>query len=107
MVQGLPWVERCFSTSYHTSSRFTHFELVYGYSPPYIAPYEMGNARVDYLEQSLVEMDGILVVLKYNLELAQNRMKPQSDKKRIEKHFEMGDRVDLRLVPESLASHSY
>lgn len=109
-VQWLPWVECCFSTSHHISSRFTNFELVYGYSPPYIAPYEMGNARVDYLEQTLVKMDGILAVLKYYLELAQNKMKLQANKKRIEKYFAVGDIVDLRLVPnqlQSLASHSY
>lgn len=99
-VQWLPWVECCFSTSYHISSRFTNFELVY----------EMGNARVDYLEQTLVKMDGILAVLKYNLELAENRMKLKANKKRIEKYFEVGDMVDLRLVLDqlqSLASHSY
>lgn len=51
----------------------------------------------------------MLFVLKRNLELAQERMKLQADKRRNERHFEVGDWVYLRLVPyqlQSLAPHS-
>ncbi|XP_048447666.1 uncharacterized protein LOC125480683 [Pyrus x bretschneideri] len=43
-------------------------------------------------------------------ELAQNRMKVQADKKRTERHFNIGDMVYLKLVPyqlHSLVNHSY
>ena len=62
------------------------------------------------MEQCLIERDGLLSVLKTNLQLAQNRMKVQADKKRIERHFNVGDMVYLKLVPyqlHSLVNHSY
>ncbi|KAM1393843.1 hypothetical protein ACFX2F_029953 [Malus domestica] len=65
---------------------------------------------MDYVEQSLLKRDSMLAVLKHNLELAQNRMKVQADKRRTERHFNMGDKVYLKLVPyqlQTLAAHSY
>ncbi|KAM1172602.1 hypothetical protein ACFX2G_023167 [Malus domestica] len=109
-VQWLPWAEWCFNTSYHSSAKFTPFELVYGFPPPQIIPYEFGTARVATVEQSLLERDKILSVLKHNLQMAQNRMKVQYDKKRSERQFEVGDSVYLKLVPyqlQALAPHNY
>lgn len=81
-LNWLPWTEWCFNMSHHTSARFTLFELVYGHSLPYIALYEIKTARMNYVEQSLLERDSMLAVLKHNLEIAQNRMKIHSDKKK-------------------------
>ncbi|KAB2608149.1 hypothetical protein D8674_011317 [Pyrus ussuriensis x Pyrus communis] len=109
-VQWLPWAEWCFNTAYHTSSKYTPFEVVYGFSPPYIVPHEVGSTKVASVEQCMIERDGLLAVLKTNLQLAQNRMKVQADKKRIERHFNVGDMVYLKLVPyqlHSLVNHSY
>ncbi|XP_068328235.1 uncharacterized protein [Pyrus communis] len=88
---------------------FTPFELVYGRSPPHIAPYEVGVAKTDSMEQSLVQRDNILAILKHNLELAQKKMKIQADIRRTERHFNVGDWVYLKLVPfqlQTLATHS-
>lgn len=41
----------------------------------------------------------MLELLKNNLTAAQSRMKQQADKKRIEREFEVGDWVFLRLQP--------
>lgn len=109
-VQWLSWAEGCFNISYHSSTKTTPFELVYGYPPPLMQPYEVSTARLESVEQKLREMDNVLYVLKSNLEMAQNRMKLQTDKKMTERHFEVGDMVYLRLVPyqlQSLAPHSY
>lgn len=62
------------------------------------------------MEQSLLERDKVLSILKHNLEMAQNRMKVQHDKKRFERKFEVGDSVYLKLVPyqlQALSPHSY
>ncbi|KAM1116280.1 hypothetical protein TB2_006707 [Malus domestica] len=98
------------STLYHSSAKFTPFEIVYGYPPPQVLPYEFGTARVETVEQSLLERDKVLSVLKNNLEMAQNRMKVQHDKKRTERQFDVGDFVYLKLVPyqlQALSPHSY
>lgn len=57
-----------------------------------------------------MDRDKVLSVLKSNLEVAQNRMKQYSDRKRTERHFEVGEFVYLKLVPyqlQALAPHSY
>lgn len=109
-VKWLAWAKWCFNTSYHTSSRFSPFELVYGYPPPHMVPYEVGSITIDSVEQSLIKRDKVLAVLKCNLELAQNRMKFQADKKRSEKQFTVGDLVFLKSIPyqlQFLATHSF
>ena len=58
----------------------------------------------------MIERDGLLAVLKSNLQIAQNRMKVHADKKRTERQFKVGDMVYLKLVPyqlQSLVNHGY
>lgn len=109
-VQWLPWGEWCFNTAYHTSLKYTPFEVVYGFPSPHTVPHEIGSTKVASVEQCMIERDGLLSMLRNNLQLAQNRMKMQEDKKRIERHFDVGDRVYLKLVPyqlHSLVNYSY
>ena len=54
---------------------------------------------MDVVEQSLLDRDKMLSILKSNLILAQNRMKVQIDKHRIGREFAMGDLVYLKLLP--------
>lgn len=61
------------------------------------------------MEYNLLEKDGMISALKSNLELTQNRMKVQADR-RTGRHFDIGDRVYLKLVTyrlQSLVNHSY
>lgn len=53
-VHWLPWVEWNYNTSYHTSSKFFLFELVYGYAPPHVSAYELRIAKVELVEQALI-----------------------------------------------------
>lgn len=77
----------------------TPFEIVYGQSPPCVPTYEAGTIELYFLDQQLVSRGRILSQLKANLEAAQNRMKVQADKHRVEGEFAVGDLVYLRLVP--------
>lgn len=90
--------------------KITPFELVYGYPYPHLIAYEVGTTRVDAMEQSLIERNNMIYVLRANLELAQNRMKVQTDRKQTERQFGVSDLVYLKMVLyqlQSLAPHSY
>ncbi|KAM1133241.1 hypothetical protein ACFX19_043220 [Malus domestica] len=105
----LSWAEWSYNTGYHTATKMTPYEIVYGQPPPLVSFYDSGTTKVASVDQALQERNRVLAVLKANLQAAQNRMKVQSDKKRTERVFEVGDWVYLRLVPYqfmSLSSHS-
>ncbi|XP_068317196.1 uncharacterized protein [Pyrus communis] len=62
------------------------------------------------VDRCLLERNKVLSLLKANLATEQNRMTLQANKHRIERVFEVGDLIDLRLIPYqhmSLASHSF
>lgn len=101
-LHWLSWAEWSYNTSYHTSAKFSPFELVYGYPPPHIATYESGTTKIDLVEQSLVASNKLLSMLKTNLEVARNRMKVQVDKHRTERELDIGDFVYLKLIPYQL-----
>ncbi|BBH02927.1 transposable element gene [Prunus dulcis] len=106
----LSWAEFSYNTAYHTSTKLTPFEVVYGQPPPMVTPYEPSTTRFANVDRSLAARDRMLTMLKSNLLMAQNRMKTQADKHRSEREFQVGDMVYLRLVPyrlQSLAAHSY
>ncbi|CAL8175571.1 unnamed protein product [Prunus armeniaca] len=99
----LSWAEFSYNTAYHTSAKLTPFEVVYGYPPPMVTPYEPSTTRFANVDRSLVARDGMLTLLKSNLLMAYNRMKTQSDKHHSKREFQ-------RLVPyrlQSLAAYSY
>ena len=109
-LQWLSWAEWSYNTSYHSSSKLTLYEIVYGQRPPAVPTYESGTTKLDVVDQYLQTRSQILSQLKTNLEAAQVRMKHQVDKHRTERMFAVGDMVYLRLVPyqhQSLASHPF
>lgn len=99
-LEWLPWAEWSYNTSYHTSAKMCPF--VYGYPPPHIRSYEVGSAKLDMIEQSLLARDKLLAMLKTNLTVAHNRMKVQADKHKSEREFAVGDLVYLKLIPYQL-----
>ncbi|PWA74286.1 hypothetical protein CTI12_AA219250 [Artemisia annua] len=95
----LAWAEYLFSMGYHTSSETTPFKSIYGHDPPPLTPYVQGETQNADLEEQLVARDDALQLLRSNLLKAQSRMKAQSDSKRRELSFEVGDAVLLRIQP--------
>ena len=81
-VHWLPLAEFWFNTNYHTSTKMTSFEALYGYEPPTILDYIPGTTKVAAVDEYLHQQQGILGLLKENLLLAQTRMKSQADKHR-------------------------
>uniref|UniRef100_A0A2N9GGR4 Chromo domain-containing protein n=1 Tax=Fagus sylvatica TaxID=28930 RepID=A0A2N9GGR4_FAGSY len=98
-VHWLPLAEFWFNTNYHTSTKMTPFEALYGYEPPTILDYIPGTTKVAAVDDYLHQQQRILGLLKENLLSAQSRMKTQADKHRLERSFQIGEWVFLRLQP--------
>jgi hypothetical protein len=98
-VQWLSWAEYWYNTSYHTATKMTPFEAVFGRPPPNMVGYDADTTTVAQVDDALTSRDSILRALKQHLTEAQNRMKQQADQHRIEREFAEGDMVFLRLQP--------
>ncbi|PNY03372.1 hypothetical protein L195_g026699 [Trifolium pratense] len=95
----IPWAELWHNTTFHISTGFTPFEVVYGRKPPVLVHFLEGETGVEAVAQELRDRDEALRQLKFNLQNAQEQMKVQADKKRKEVQFEVGDWVFLKLRP--------
>ena len=98
-AKWLPLVEWWYNTSYHTITRMTPFEEVYGQKPPTVLSYLPGTSKVQVLDQTLTVREDILHTLKENLFMAQNHMKQQADQGHFERQFVEWDQVFLRMQP--------
>uniref|UniRef100_A0A2N9HKA3 RNA-directed DNA polymerase n=1 Tax=Fagus sylvatica TaxID=28930 RepID=A0A2N9HKA3_FAGSY len=98
-VHWLPMAEFWFNTNYHTSTKMTPFEALYGYEPPTVMDYIPGTTKVAAVDDYLHQQQGIIGLLKENLLSTQSRMKSQADKHRLERSFQVGEWVFLRLQP--------
>ena len=95
----LTMAEWWYNTSYHTSLKITPFQALYGYPPPQLGELSIpcnlsAEARVTVEQRELM-----LEQLKANLHKAQERMKQIADKKRIERQFQEGDMIYLKMHP--------
>jgi len=72
---------------------------VYGQPPTLHIPYLAGNSKVEAVDRSLRAREECIQMLKFHLERSQKRMKHQPDKKRVDRVFEIGDLVYIKLQP--------
>lgn len=98
-TQWLPMVKWCYNTSYHTSTKISPFEALYGYNPLKLTTYILGTTSNDSMDQLLRTGDQIIALLKQNLEVSQSRMKVYTDWKRTKRQLMEGDWVYLQLQP--------
>lgn len=97
--QYLHWAEFWYNTSFHTTTKHTPFQIVYGREPPPILAFEKGMIVNSSVEQLLQDRDEVLSELKVQLAKAQLRMKEIADGHRRDIQFEVGDLVYLKLRP--------
>jgi hypothetical protein len=81
-VRWLPWAEWWYNTTYHSATKMTPFEVVYGRPPLILPTYTTGSSVVDQVDRVLKDRTKLLQLLKDNLTVAQSRMKHQADKHR-------------------------
>jgi hypothetical protein len=74
-VQWLPLVKWWYNTSYHTTTKMTPHETIYGQQPPKITSYLPSTSKVHAIDKLLQGREVTLAALKDNLHMAQNRMK--------------------------------
>ncbi|GKB03552.1 retrotransposon-related protein [Tanacetum coccineum] len=100
----VPLAELWYNSNYHSSIGTTPFEALYGQPPPIHVPYVGGLSKVDTVDRSLVAREQAIATLKFHLARAQNRMKQQTNKHRIERELQVGDLVLLKLQPHRQVS---
>jgi hypothetical protein len=98
-VRWLHMGEYCYNTTYHMSIRMTPFRALYGYDAPSFIDAAFGDNRVPGAKDWMEESRRILQSTKENLQAAQNQQKVYADRHRVERSFEVGDLVFLRLQP--------
>ncbi|XP_039011091.1 uncharacterized protein LOC120140134 [Hibiscus syriacus] len=96
-AKWLPHAEWWYNTTYHTALKLTPFEALYGYKPPTMV--WQAETNVQSVSDLMRSREDIRQLVKLQLEHASNRMKQQTDKKRTERVFAVGDSVYLKLQP--------
>ncbi|KAL1533393.1 hypothetical protein AAHA92_33281 [Salvia divinorum] len=75
----------------------TPFEALYGYAPPLHVPYLPGDSQVEAVDIALRDREEMISLLKGNLQKAAIRLQRQADKHRVDRSYEIGDWVWLKL----------
>lgn len=97
-VKWLYLGEHCYNTTYHLSIGMTPFKALYGYDAPSFIDRIFGDNRVPHAKDWIHESYEILkMILKENIQVAQNWQKMYADQHRTERNFDVGDLVFLRL----------
>jgi hypothetical protein len=96
-INWVHWAEYWFNTSFHSSTEKTPFEIVYGRPVPVMTRWLQGETKVAAVQRDLLDRDECLRQLKEQLIRAQERMKIQADKKRVERSFVVGEWVFVKL----------
>ncbi|KAL0386331.1 UNVERIFIED_CONTAM: hypothetical protein Sradi_3027400 [Sesamum radiatum] len=98
-TQFLPLAEFWYNTSFHSAIVMSPFEALYGRKPPSLVGYSFGSSKFNSLDSAFSTRQTILQLLKGNLRRAQQRMAQQFNSKRLDREFNKGDWVFLKLQP--------
>ena len=69
-VNWLSLAEFWFNTNFHTSTKLTPFEALFGYPPPKLLDYILRTTKVDSVDVHLRTRQQLLSLLKQNLLVA-------------------------------------
>nr|GEY31547.1 Ty3/gypsy retrotransposon protein [Tanacetum cinerariifolium] len=86
-----------YNTSFHSAIEMSPFRALYGREPPSLPQYTLGSSQVASIDATLVEHQRVITLLKNTLAKTRQRMTDKANKHRIDKDFQEGDLVYLRL----------
>ncbi len=95
----LSLAEWWYNTNHQSSLGMTLFQALYGYIPPTNLVVNLNRELHSSVEDWKIERDQMMQLLRERLQEAQNRMKQNADKKRIDKEYIVGEMVYLKLQP--------
>ncbi|KAK4283600.1 hypothetical protein QN277_000533 [Acacia crassicarpa] len=98
-AKWLPLAEWWYNTTYHSATKVTPHELLYGQKPALYSPYLPRSVVVDAVDRSFVAREGALLVAKHHLSRAINMMKQRADSHWSDREFQEGQWVFLKLQP--------
>lgn len=102
--------EYWYNNSFHSAIGRSPFEALYGYAPKHFGIAVLDHVSSPSLEEWYQDKVAMNAMIKQHLARSRLRMKKQADKNRSERHFEVGDKVFLKLQPyvqSSLASRAH
>lgn len=97
--EWLSLAEFWYNTGLHCALGVTPFEVLYGHKPRHFGLCEQAALPLGHLGTWLAERETMSKLIQQHLARAQKRMKKQVDKNRIERSFEVNDKVFLKLQP--------
>jgi hypothetical protein len=95
----LSLAEYWYNTSYHTSLKWTPFEVLYRYPPNHLGLHFSDQGTIPSLQTWLTERKLMIQLIQQQLTRAQQCQKKQADLHRTPRTFEVGDLVCLKLQP--------
>ena len=99
MVEVAASREYCYNTSHHISIGMSPFYSLYGYHPLSFVDVMFWDSKAHRAKIWIQESQDILRDLEDNMATTQNQQKLYADRGRVERQFEVGDMVYLRLQP--------
>jgi hypothetical protein len=93
-----------YNSSYHSSLGCTPFKALYGYDPQVIAAPMVPPTDNKSVQEMLSDRQFHTEFLKQHLMKAQHRIKMQADKNRVDREFQTGEKVLLKLHPYAQTS---
>ena len=108
-VKWLPLAEWWYNTNYHSATKMTPYQVLYGVAPLLHIPYFPKDSAVESVDEYLSAKEEVIKRVREHLQPAQNRMTMVANRKRSDRSFEINDYVFLKLQPyrqHSLARRS-
>eukprot|EP00253_Pinus_taeda_P020615 PITA_20615 len=96
----LPLVEFAYNNSYQSSIKMAPFEFLYGRPCRTPLSWDRLEDRVLIGPEVVQEMEEQMTMIKKRLKEAQDRQKSYADAHRVDRSYEVGDRVFLRVRPQ-------